>query len=263
MRIQYMSDLHIECNEFFVQKEGDVLVLAGDIFNGRSVGRFQEFMKRTLDLGFEAVLYVLGNHEGYFWSIPEAKEVLQEIDTNDPTFWFLDRSGIVIRDTTFIGASLWSNPGQNAALQARLYISDYKLINGWTIDDHVNEHFKDKEYLFDAGMEGNVVITHFPPRRTGIDRKRFGGDVLNGWFTNDMDDLIREARPKLWISGHTHHCWQAHIGETMDVGNCRGYTFIHKGTGQLTSEVKSFDPKKTIRIGEPDEGVDDSSGRAA
>ncbi len=263
MRIQYISDLHIECQQFFVEKKGDVLILAGDIFSGKSVVRFRDFMKRTLDLGFDAVLYVLGNHEGYGWSIGEAKDLLREYDSNDSTFWFLDRSGVVLNGQRFTGASLWSNPTQNAKIQARLYINDYRAIRNWNIDRHVDEHYRDLEYLEGEIAEGDVVITHFPPRYTGIDQARFGGDTLNSWFTNNLDGLICEKKPALWVSGHTHHCWKSKIGSTMDVGNCRGYTYIHRGTGQAYSEVKAFDPLKTIRIGALDEGADDSSEGAA
>ena len=248
MEIQYVSDLHLECSQFYVEKNGDVLVLAGDIFTARSVERFKEFMERTMGLGFKAVLFVLGNHEGYGWSIPEAKDLLMEMDTKYADFWFLDRSGLIIDGQRFIGASLWSNPSQNAKIQARLYITEYRAIRGWTIDNHVDEHWKDLNYLTDVVREGDVVITHFPPTRNGIDQDRFGGDVLSPWFANDMDGLIRELKPTLWISGHTHHIWDELVGVTRDVGNCRGYTRVHHATGEMISEVKLFDPTRAIKI---------------
>ncbi len=259
MKIQYMSDIHLECSNFNVQKNGDVLVLAGDVFNGGTVQRFKDFMDRTMDLGYDAVFYVLGNHEGYGWSIPKARSLLYEMDSRIADFWYLDRSGAVINGQRFIGASLWSNPDQNAAIHARLYINDYRAIAGWTIDDHVREHKKDLEYLQHAVKENDVVITHFPPTYNGVDQKRFGGDVLNYWFVNKLEGFITRTKPQLWISGHTHYCWDKQVGVTRDVGNCRGYTFIHKSTGQWTSEIKGFDPTKAITI----EISDNSSDGAA
>jgi len=248
MRIQYISDLHLECSQFFVEKNGDVLVLAGDIFSGHSLERFEEFMERTMGLGFKAVLFVLGNHEGYGWSIPEAKSLLCKLDTEYADFWFLDRSGVTISGQRFIGASLWSGPGQNAAIHARLYINDYRAIHGWTIEDHVHEHWKDLAYLDSAMVKGDVVITHFPPTYNGVDVARFGGDVLNSWFVNDLNHIMAQRSPKLWISGHTHHVWDEMVGVTRDVGNCRGYTRTHASTGQLTGEVKAFNPTRAIKI---------------
>ena len=248
MRIQYISDLHLECSDFLVEKNGDVLVLAGDIFSGQSVQRFENFMERTMGLGFDAVLYVLGNHEGYGWSIPEARNLLLDLQDDYANFWYLDRTGVVLNDQRFIGASLWSNPTQNANIQARLYINDYRSIRDWSIDDHIREHFKDLNYLTTAIRPGDVVITHFPPTYNGVDKARFDGDVLNSWFTNKLEGLIKRLKPKLWISGHTHHVWDATVGETRDVGNCRGYTWNHHSAGQLTSEVKLFDPTRATTI---------------
>ena len=248
MKIQFMSDLHLECSKFFVEKNGDILVLAGDIFNASSVLRFNDFMTDTMDLGFDAVFFVIGNHEGYGWTLPAARGILQEMDAKYGDFYLLDRSGAVINGQRFIGASLWSHPNTNANIHARLYINDYKAIAEWKIEDHIREHHKDLDYLQIAIKEGDVVITHFPPTRNGIDQRRFGGDVLNGWFTNKLNGLIERTKPQLWISGHTHYSWDDVVGVTRDVGNCRGYTYIHHGTGQLTSEVKTFEPTRAIDI---------------
>lgn len=249
MKIQFVSDLHLECSPFLVEKNGDVLVLAGDIFNCHSAKTmFEEFLIKTLDLGFKAILFVLGNHEGYGWSIPEAKFFLREMETKYGDFHFLDRSGIVLDGQRFIGASLWSNPTQNANIQARLYINDYRDIRGWTIDDHIREHFADLDYLTTAMRLDDVVITHFPPTHNGTDMVRFGGDVLTPWFVNELNGLIIHLKPKLWISGHTHYCWNEMVGVTRDVGNCRGYTWINRSTGMLVSEVKTFNPTRAITV---------------
>jgi len=221
MIVQYLSG-PAECSDFFVEKNGDVLVLAGDIFNHGSQHRFEMFLDRTMALGFRAVLFVLGNHEGYGWSISEAKAFLQKMDTQYADFWFLDRSGIVIGDQRFIGASLWSYPDQHAKILAQNYINDYRVIKGWTIKDHMNEHTLDLQYLCDVIREGDVVITHFPPTNNGV-APRFVGDPLNRWFVNDLDIVIKKTKPQLWISGHTHHIWDEMVHDTRDTGNCRGY----------------------------------------
>ena len=247
MKVQYISDLHLECSMFYVEKSGDVLVLAGDIFNAHSVLDFEAFLERTMGLGFKAVLFVFGNHEGYGWSASEAKALLRTMEDKYDRFWFLDRAGVVIDDQRFLGASLWSAPTTPANIHARLYINDYRAIRGWTIDDHVREHWKDRDYLMTAVRKDDVVITHFPPTSNGMDANRFGGDVLNSWFVNSMDDVLLNTKPQLWISGHTHHVWDEMVGYTRDVGNCRGYT--HKDVyGTLIGEVKTFDPTRAIKI---------------
>lgn len=264
MLIQYMSDLHIEFEPFFVEKKGDVLILAGDVFSRNSQIQFREFMKHTLDLGFDAVFFVMGNHEGYGWSYEKAKDILRTWDTDDPTFWFLDRSGIVFNGQRFMGATLWSHPSQSVMCHARLYTNDYRAVKDWTTDDHVREHHKDLEYLIYSAQEGDVIITHNPPRMTtGIDWPRFGGDTLNSWFANNMELAMKKMKPALWVSGHTHKCWEDEFDGIHDVGNCRGYVRRNRMTGKLLREVPDFDPHKTIIIGEHDEAVNASSGRAA
>ena len=62
MKIQYMSDLHLEFGEMPVpEKLGDILVLAGDIHVGTKAAPFiNECAER-----FNEVLYLYGNHEFY------------------------------------------------------------------------------------------------------------------------------------------------------------------------------------------------------
>lgn len=248
MQIQYISDLHLECSDFVVEKSGDILVLAGDIFTRSSADRFERFMERTMDLGFTAVLFVLGNHEGYGWTIQDAKDLLQRMQEKYSKFYFLDRSGVPIDGQRFIGASLWSNPSQVASIHARLYIQDYRAIRGWTVNKHVEEHFKDLDFLTKVCREGDVVITHFPPTKDGTDFKKFPNSSLASWFVNDLNDMIIKVKPRLWISGHTHHIWDAMIGDTQVVGNCRGYTWNHHSTGNLVGEVKEFNPIRATTI---------------
>ena len=72
MRIQYMSDLHMElwdnsryikANEFEVV--GDVLVLAGDTFYLRDIIAPQKKFWNWASKNFRQVLLVPGNHEFY------------------------------------------------------------------------------------------------------------------------------------------------------------------------------------------------------
>lgn len=262
MKIQVLSDLHIEVCPFAVEKAGDVLVLAGDIFSGRSIDRWEDFIVRTMGLGFKAVIFVMGNHEGYGWSYEGAKQTLRYTENKYDGFHFLDRSTVTIDGVRFIGCPLWSNPSDEAIVQARMCINDYRAVTNWTIDDHIEEGERDREYLFNNIREGDVVVTHFPPTKIGIDQERFGGDVLNDWFANNLENLVRLTGAGLWISGHTHHTWLGKEGRTLLVGNCRGYSRIHHSTGQEVREVKNFDPLKTINY-RVYNGADESSGGVA
>ena len=266
LQIQYMSDLHLECGgPFVVEKHGEVLVLAGDCFTARTTGRFQDFLADVMNLGFKAVFYVLGNHEGYGWTYEEAIDFLRKLDARCPEFHFLHQTEVTIDGFRFIGCPLWSRPDTNAQIQARLYINDYKAVRDWTLARHMTAHEHDRQWLANSVKPKDIVVTHFPPTSNGTDEERYPPQMntLGPWFVNSMDEEIRVWEPGLWISGHTHHVWRNHVNGCIDVGNCRGYSRIHHGTGQPVNECAGFDPTKTIIYKVHDEVADGSAAGAA
>ena len=72
MKVQYMSDLHLEFADMPIPDvAGDVLVLAGDIHVGANAIPWIEQCAHV----FKDVIYVLGNHEYYgqkMWKLPDA-----------------------------------------------------------------------------------------------------------------------------------------------------------------------------------------------
>jgi len=267
LRIQYLSDLHLEGGEpFSVERSGEVLVLAGDCFTGQTPEKFQRFLQETVDLGFKAVFYVLGNHEGYGWTFEQAIDRLRQLDEWIPEFHFLHQTEVTIDGVRFIGCPLWSRPNTNAQIQARLYINDYRAVRGWTIDQHMAAHEVDRAWLAHNVQKGDVIVTHFPPTNNGTDTERYGtpeNNPLGSWFVNNMEEEIRRWRPSLWISGHTHHCWDEMVHGCRDVGNCRGYSFRNRSTGQWQNECKGFNPTKTITHKVFDEVVNGSTNGVA
>lgn len=267
LRIQYISDLHLECGgPFVVEKNGDVLVLAGDCFTAQTTGRFQDFLADVMELGFKAVIYVLGNHEGYGWTYEEAIHFLRKLEARCSDFHFLHQSAVTVEGVRFIGCPLWSRPDTNAQIQARLYIRDYVAVRNWTLAKHMEAHEVDRAFLANNVQPQDVVVTHFPPTRNGTDVAKFGtpaNNPLGSWFVNNMDEEIRSWKPGMWISGHTHHIWDSMVHKCRDVGNCRGYSRINHSTGQPENEVKGFDPTKTITYKVYDEVVNGSAAGAA
>ncbi len=72
-----------------------------------------------------------------------------------------------------------------------------------------------------------MVVTYFPPSLEAI-----GGSfreptnplsVLNSYFINDNENLVRELNPKLWISGHTHVAFDYMVVSCRCVANPCGY----------------------------------------
>ena len=69
-----------------------------------------------------------------------------------------------------------------------------------------------------------VVVTHFLPSPECI-IPFYQGNSLNPYFCNDLDGVINEHSPELWIYGHTHSKLdKIHSnGKTRLLCNPRGY----------------------------------------
>jgi Icc-related predicted phosphoesterase len=65
-------------------------------------------------------------------------------------------------------------------------------------------------------------------------------DRLSACYASDLDELIEECQPHLWVHGHIHSSADYRIGKTRIVCNSRGYYPDYKNA--------SFDPMLTIEI---------------
>ena len=70
--------------------------------------------------------------------------------------------------------------------------------------------------------EGDVVVTHHLPTQLSV-HPEYKGSPLNPFFVCEMDPLIFEKRPKLWVHGHTHKSVSKMVGRTRIVCNPFGY----------------------------------------
>jgi predicted phosphodiesterase len=125
MKIQFMSDLHLEFSPVFrpAQTDADVLILSGDIlvvdYMFRSEAspyyeraeKFKDFLLYCVN-NYEHVIYVMGNHEHYYSRFDETESKLREIVTKINSaspygnIYVLDKAAIGIDDVLFIGTTL-------------------------------------------------------------------------------------------------------------------------------------------------------------
>lgn len=94
----------------------------------------------------------------------------------------------------------------------------------------------------------SVVVTHFPPLRTGTSAARYlrrGPDCpLNRYFAWEDAALLpalgAPAAPvPLWVSGHTHHAYDFVRGDTRFLANPAGYRGEGVNTKALTADWKA------------------------
>jgi Icc-related predicted phosphoesterase len=158
MKIQVVSDLHLEFEDIHIKNElgADVLVLSGDICVtqdlhdhppvhpmdptvipnlGRrqaAAQRYRDFFKRC-SFQFPHVIYIMGNHEHYHGKFDLSASYIQDSlnSMGLDNVYLLDKGTKQIDDVTFIGGTMWTDC--NKADSLTLYhlehsMNDFRLI---------------------------------------------------------------------------------------------------------------------------------------
>jgi predicted phosphodiesterase len=232
LKLHILSDLHVEFGDFSVPDVGaDLVVLAGDTHVGR------KGVKWVLDQDLQApVLYVLGNHEFYRGMFPGLIGELKQ-SAQGTNIHVLENGSIETGGLRFFGVTLWSdmdlfgNPSAAMAAAAN-GMNDYHMIRNSetsrrltppeTVAWHRQSVGKLREFLDAGDTENSVVVTHSCPTIQSIPH-RFRGHALVPAFASNMENLILQYQPRLWIHGHTHDSCDYRIGRTRIVCNPRGY----------------------------------------
>lgn len=233
MRIQLLSDLHLECQPDFMPQVApnvDVLVLAGDIGSYQTGSRLtaDDFgltrFSPVLNQGrWPRVLFIPGNHEfdGLEYSLTYDR--LRELCHRLGIEW-LEREVITTGQIRFVGTTLWSDfdafaqseksltrqiqKREKAFRAANHYLSrNTTLSQGCPmLADAIRELSLGcqawlREALLTPFDGSTVVVTHFAPTLFSAD-PRYGNQPGTAGFCNAMDDLLPLAR--LWMHGHLH-----------------------------------------------------------
>lgn len=264
MRIQIVSDLHLEFADINIQNQtdSDVLVLSGDIMIASKIHRpeseygirFRDFLKRV-SFQFPHVVYVAGNHEFYdsgrfFEGIDQLRDACNVHDN----VYFLERDIKIIDDVLFVGGTLWTDMNKFDPLTlhaVRDMMNDYRAIrndkNGFIPIkpvDTVERHRLTRDYIKLIAEQNRdktvVVVGHHSPSYQSIHPMYASEHIMNGAYHSDLSNIMLDnTNIKLWTHGHTHHPFDYFIGETRIVCNPRGYDG-YENTG--------WDPNKTVEV---------------
>ncbi len=257
MKIQLMSDLHLEVDPAFVPRPApgaDLLVLAGDIGAGPDTP--------MADFGAEdwcltrfsprlghwpvPVIFVPGNHEYDGRDFDECRARLRDIVEGLGMIW-LERETRFIAGLRFIGTTLWADfdalsdepshvPGSmtynlrmrdKAFRAANFYLEKTRTLReGLLFDAQAmrDEGLICQQWLREAlavPFDGQtVVVTHFAPSLLSHD-PRYGITPGTAGFCNVLDELAPAA--DLWLHGHLHCPSDYRIGRCRIRANPLGY----------------------------------------
>lgn len=228
MKINYMSDVHLEFGLLNHELEGEVMVLAGDItVKQRDVPWILEMAEH-----FEHVIYVLGNHEHYRQNLDNTLRKTREAIGDADNVHLLQNESVTIEGVTFHGTTLWTDMNKGDPLTYHATggaMNDFKLIRAdggksrFTPQRAHKEFNVAKVFLTGVIKPGDVVVTHMAPSYLSVHEKYKGDTKMNGAYASDLSDVMLDYEPALWFHGHVHYSFDYTIGNTRVLCNPRGY----------------------------------------
>lgn len=237
MKLRIISDLHLESHSNYtlpemVDDHKQVLILAGDtlpfcLFDKKEYSKFFKDITER----FKHVIYIPGNHEYYHGDIVESEKLFLKTLSKKKfnNFSYLNKGIIELEGIKIIGSCLWTGINNGDPLAMALYykgMNDFFAIkNGkFRLTPEVvrSTYLNHLEYIKDNIEEGSVIITHHAPSHKSI-TKQYVGDSLNPFFYNELDEMIMDTKPALWVHGHTHSSLNYRIENTRVICNPKGY----------------------------------------
>lgn len=234
MRIQFVSDLHLEmtANAAWLQLHplevtGDILVLAGDTAYLEE-GIPNWFLNWT-STSYQQVLLIPGNHEYYHYGdIAKRGDSWKRLLRENVGYYY--NKVVTIEDTDFILSTMWSHIPAVEMFQVQRGLNDFYQIlcndNRLVPDDFNAEHERCKQFIMKSIAESKskhiVVVTHHLPTLHAV-APQHQGSTLSSAFAVEMGHFIAESRIDYWIYGHSHTNIDTEIGKTKIVSNQLGY----------------------------------------
>ncbi|KAI0474007.1 putative calcineurin-like phosphoesterase [Xylariaceae sp. FL0804] len=272
-RLQILSDLHLEVGQqystFTFPVSAPFLLLCGDIGRLIDYAGYLGFLEAQV-ARYEKVFLVLGNHEfyglEYHSGIDKARQLSEEPSLADK-FILLNRRRWDDPDSslTVLGCTLWSAIPPDAYDIVRSKISDFKKIDGWTVEMHNQAHEAEigwlrKQVAGVASLDDEVskrdvlVVTHHAPCVEGTSRP---SDSSNPWTSAFATELLGRgdwSGVKTWAFGHTHYSTNMVRDGVRVVANQRGY--VLPGSAEHGAESRKgtkrgkhdFDPTMVIAV---------------
>jgi predicted phosphodiesterase len=242
---QTFSDIHIELWNKIPELpiKAKYLFLAGDICN-QVHPLFYPFFDYCSS-NWEKVFYISGNHE-YYVKKKNYNELCFEykyrLGERYKNVFYLDNDFVKLdEETNVYGSTFWTIPPFASTYEAKLSINDYNCITYFDkakghvvnldtiyVKELATESFdKLQKYLNETQDKKTIIMTHFPPMRTGTSDPKYYGEerkvnLYFSWPDNTIEKLNLKMVPT-WISGHTHWSYNFKKDNTNFISNQLGY----------------------------------------
>jgi predicted phosphodiesterase len=247
MKVNILSDIHIEFNRKFKFNKNETYLVAGDIGHiDNSIPFLSKLDKST------KVIFIAGNHEFYNNSI-EGYETLKLEFKDSENITFLQDNYITLNGVNIYGTTLWSSLDSSLDTNT-LYkhgkdgMNDFKfikyknaLLDPSDLVDFYNDALsKMTSFLQEKKNEKTIIMTHNSPSHSS-NLSKYRTSLLNPFFCNKMDDYILEHKPNVWIHGHLHNTTLYKIGDTRIICNPLGYPYENMNKRDITIDLNNFD----------------------
>ncbi|KZK30569.1 metallophosphoesterase [Delftia sp. GW456-R20] len=281
MKIQLLSDLHLEAHPHFIAEpapDADVLVLAGDIGSYQSGSLLQgehfgleRFSPLPQYAGWPCpVIFVPGNHEYDMQDFDAAHARLRDACERMGMVW-LERETAVLGGVRFVGTTLWSDYDamsmhegvsdltrllklrEKAFRAANFYLHKTGGTRGgepFLAEPMREQSLVCQQWLRQAlarPFDGpTVAVTHFAPSLRSAD-PRYGLVPGTAGFCNVLDDLLPFA--DLWLHGHLHSPSDYVAEGLRDDGSAWRCRVVANPLGYARKgEQEGFFPRSTIEL---------------
>lgn len=241
MKIQFVSDLHLEFpqNRVWLAKHplevtGDILLIAGDTAyldlpdSGQDTYTQYSFWDWAAK-HYKQVIVCFGNHDfyGYYDLATMPDGYCKQIRPNIHAYY---NSVVHLEDTDIVVSTLWSYIEPYNSYITEHGVSDFYRIkyNGYRLSSDLfnNEHERCLRFVKQAVAESTaktkIVLTHHVPTQL-CTAEEFRDSNINGAFTVELGDYIVDSGIDYWIYGHSHRNIDAQIGKTRIISNQLGY----------------------------------------
>lgn len=243
MRIQYVSDLHLEFekNSKLISSQplrvsGEILLLAGDILPLHDE-YFSNYFLRYITDHYQKVFWVPGNHEYYHKDLKDFNRSFT-INLNN-TISIVNNIDLVYENIHFIFSTLWSKirPENETLIEHEVADFDCIFKNNKKLKakDFNNLHENSLNFIHQSlnclDSRPTVVVTHHLPSLL-CNSTLHNDSPINEAFCVDLSNLIEKSNVNFWVYGHSHYNQKPlFLGNTILLTNQMGYVHFNEQKG--------------------------------